>query len=200
MNKSFWSIMAALGIISFGLAGCASKRSYTPEELQAQVEKNRLAIEELKNSDEEQNENLDMLMDTVQEAIARAKKAGGLTEGRFLYEVTLNDHKVHFGFDRTDLTKKAKTALDKFALRLKVKNEDVFIEIQGHTDNVGPEAYNLILALDRAKAVMEYLHTKHGIPLHRMSTFSYGESKPVVDNNSSTNRAKNRRVMLVVVK
>lgn len=200
MNKSLWAVMATVGIISFGLAGCASKRSYTPEQLQAQVEENRLAIEELRDSDDEQNEKLDMLTDTIQEAIARAKKAGGLARGTFMYEVTINDHEVHFAFDKSDLSKNGKTALDKFALKLKVKNEDVFIEIQGHTDNVGPEAYNLVLGLDRAKAVMGYLHMQHGIPLHRMSAFSYGESKPVVANSSPANRAKNRRVALVVVK
>ena len=201
MKTSFWAIMAAIGFVSLGLVGCASHRTYdTSEQLQVQVEENRLAITDLQESDEKQDKKLKMLIDTVQEAIARAKKAGVIAEGMFMYEVTLNDDSVHFGFGKSDMSKKAKKALDKFALKLKVENEDVFVEVQGHTDNVGSEIYNLFLGKSRADAVMGYLHLQHGIPLHRMSTFSYGESKPVVDNGNPTNRAKNRRVALVVVK
>ncbi len=46
---------------------------------------------------------------------------------------------------------------------------------------------------------MRHMHMEHGIPLHRMNAFSYGESKPVVDNNIPGNRAKNRRVVIVVM-
>jgi peptidoglycan-associated lipoprotein len=197
MKNAFGTMMTAMGILFFGLGGCAGISEYN---LKQQVEKNRLAIEELQRSDEEQNDKLNTLMDTVQEAIARAKNAGALAQGMFMYEVTLNDNAVHFGFDSSELSKKAKAALDKFALQLKVKNEDVYIEIQGHTDDVGSEPYNVALGMARAAAVMGYLHVQHGLPLYRMSTFSYGESRPLVDNGSPDNRGKNRRVTLVVVK
>jgi outer membrane protein OmpA-like peptidoglycan-associated protein len=56
-----------------------------------------------------------------------------------------------------------------------------------------------MLGGSRAKAVYSYLHTQHGIPLHRMDVFSYGESKPIADNDNPANRALNRRVTLVVI-
>ncbi len=122
-----------------------------------------------------------------------------MAEGKFLYEVTLTDEAVHFGFDKCDLSKEAKAALDSFAGRLKAEDKDLYIEIQGHTDNIGTDGYNVSLGKARANAVYSYLHTQHGIPLHRMDTFSYGESKPVADNDNPGNRAKNRRVTLVVI-
>jgi peptidoglycan-associated lipoprotein len=203
MKRSFSAALTAAWIISFGLAGCATKHGRTLtglDDIAAQVEENRLKIDELQRSDREQNEKLSMLMDTVDEALARAKKAGRLAEGMFMYEVALNDDSVHFGFNKSDLSKEAKKALDDFALQLKTKNQDVYIEIQGHTDNVGSEAYNFELGLDRAEAALGYLHTQHGIPLHRMSTFSYGKSKPLVGNKTPALRAKNRRVSLIVIK
>ncbi|HVR30200.1 MAG TPA: OmpA family protein, partial [Thermoanaerobaculia bacterium] len=63
----------------------------------------------------------------------------------------------------------------------------------------GPEDYNLMLGEQRAESVRRYLNMEHGIPLHRMSVISYGETAPVVDNDSREARAQNRRVALVVL-
>jgi outer membrane protein OmpA-like peptidoglycan-associated protein len=89
--------------------------------------------------------------------------------------------------------------LDIFAGVVKTENKNVYIEIQGHTDDMGHEEYNMELGQARAEGVLRHLHVEHGIPLHRMNAFSYGESKPVVDNNIPGNRAKNRRVVIVVM-
>ena len=80
---------------------------------------------------------------------------------------------------------------------MKAENKDIYIEIQGHTDGTGSEDYNLELGFKRAESVMIYLHLNHNMPLHRMNIFSYGESRPVVDNDIMENRAKNRRITIV---
>jgi outer membrane protein OmpA-like peptidoglycan-associated protein len=110
----------------------------------------------------------------------------------------LSDDKVKFGFDQANLSDDARAALDAFAAQLKTENRNVYVEIQGHTDNVGGESYNEKLGAQRAAAVKEYL-AKQGIPLFRMETISYGEAAPVADNGSREGRAQNRRVVLVVL-
>ncbi len=135
---------------------------------------------------------------TAREALDRAVAAGKLAEGKLLYETVLSDDKVKFGFDQATLSDDARTALDAFAAQLKTENKNVYVEIQGHTDNVGGEAYNEKLGAQRAAAVKEYL-AKQGIPLFRMETISYGEAAPVADNGSREGRAQNRRVVLVVL-
>ncbi len=67
--------------------------------------------------------------------------------------------------------------------------------IEGHTDNIGSEASNLLLSENRAKAVFSYL-VKMGIRSERLSYKGFGASKPVADNNVPEGRARNRRVEL----
>ena len=121
---------------------------------------------------------------TAREALDRAMAAGKLAEGKLLYETVLSDD--------------AKAALDTFAAQLKTENKNIYVEIQGHTDNVGGEDYNQKLGDQRAKSVKDYL-AKQGIPLFRMETISYGESAPVADNKTREGREANRRVVLVVL-
>jgi len=98
------------------------------------------------------------------------------------------------------LSDETRMGLDEFAAGLKDENANVFIEIQGHTDATGPEAYNMKLGEQRAEAVRRYLSQAHGLALHRMSIISYGETSPLEDNASREGRAVNRRVALVVLK
>lgn len=138
---------------------------------------------------------------TAQEALERANSAGKLAEGKFVYEATLSDATtLAFQLEGNELSAPTKSALDEFAAKLKSENKSVYIEIQGHTDTTGGEAYNLKLGEERAESVRRYLNMKAGIALHRMSVISYGESAPVVDNKTRANREKNRRVVLVVLK
>jgi peptidoglycan-associated lipoprotein len=136
---------------------------------------------------------------TAQEALQRAQEAGLLAQGKFLYETLLTDDKVKFGFNRKVLSPEAQAELDVFAEKLKGENKGVYIEIQGHTDNVGGPSYNTQLGEGRAEAVRDYLNKKHKLPLHRMNVISYGEEEPIADNANRDGRAQNRRVALVVL-
>ena len=111
----------------------------------------------------------------------------------------LTDDKVKFGFNASELSTGATEALDTFAGQLKNDNKSVYIEIQGHTDNVGGTKYNENLGQNRAEAVRRYLNQKHGFPLHRMNVISYGETAPISDNKTRDGRSQNRRVNLVVL-
>ncbi len=206
MKTVFRGILVA-GAVALGMSGCASQQ-YVDEQMSATesrigaLEANVGVLQEevvgLKRSDAVQTEKLERLSDTAKEALSRAQEAGNLAKGRFLYEIRL-DSTVKFGFDKTGLSPEAEAALDDFAARLKAENKNVFIEIQGHTDNVGPEKYNLALGKRRADAVKRYLYMTCGVPLTRMSVISYGEEKPLAKNSLPEGRAENRCVVLVVM-
>ncbi len=79
-------------------------------------------------------------------------------------------------------------------------NPDIKIEIQGHTDSIGSDSYNLTLSQDRATSVMNYLVTRHGIAINRLIAKGYGETQPIASNKSLEGRSKNRRVEFVIIK
>jgi outer membrane protein OmpA-like peptidoglycan-associated protein len=135
---------------------------------------------------------------TAHEALDRAIAAGKATQGKFVYGVVLNDASAHFPTDSSKLSDETKAKLTDFAARLKTENKNVFIEIQGYTDNRGSAAGNLRLGSDRAEAVRRFLNTQ-GVALNRISTISYGEENPVAPNKTRDGRAQNRRVVLIVV-
>ena len=71
------------------------------------------------------------------------------------------------------------------------------LTIEGHTDNTGPNAYNLTLSKNRAQAVVDYLVSK-GIAVSRLNAVGFGEDKPVTTNNTAEGRTLNRRVELIL--
>ena len=79
------------------------------------------------------------------------------------------------------------------------QNKSVAIEIGGHTDDQGSDAYNSTLSNQRAESVVNYLIGK-GIEKSRLTYKGYGETKPVVKNDSDENRAFNRRVEFTIMK
>jgi peptidoglycan-associated lipoprotein len=118
---------------------------------------------------------------------------------RLVYEVTLSEDQGNFRFGATALPDEAKAALDGMITKLKEDPRNVFIEIEGHTDNVGSRELNERLGLERAEAVKRYLYEQHQVPLHKINVISYGEEKPVAPNNNRTGRAQNRRVVVKVL-
>lgn len=118
---------------------------------------------------------------------------------KLIYTVTLSEDEGNFKFGKTDLPDEAKAKLDEMIMQLKTNPQNVFIEIEGHTDNVGSKETNYKLGLDRAEAVKRYLYEQHQIPLHKINVISYGEEKPVSPNNTRQGRAQNRRVVVKVL-
>ncbi|HEY7292666.1 MAG TPA: OmpA family protein [Vicinamibacterales bacterium] len=126
------------------------------------------------------------------DAIDRANK-------RLVYEVVLSEDSGNFKFGKNALPDEAKAKIDQMVAQLKQDPKNVFIEIEGHTDNVGDKLYNQKLGLERAEAVQHYLYEQYQIPLHKMNVISYGEEKPIAPNNTKDGRAQNRRVVIKVL-
>jgi len=81
---------------------------------------------------------------------------------------------------------------------LKADNQNVYLEIQGHTDSTGSAQYNQQLGLQRAESVRRHMH-KQGVALDRIATISYGEDAPAEPNDTADGRTLNRRVEIVVL-
>jgi len=118
---------------------------------------------------------------------------------KLLFEVTLNEQQGNFVSGQAGLPDAAKARLDEVVGQLKSDPRNIFIEIEGHTDNTGAADLNQKLGLERAEAVKRYLYEQHQVPLHKMNVISYGEDKPVAPNNSRDGRAQNRRVVVKVL-
>jgi peptidoglycan-associated lipoprotein len=121
------------------------------------------------------------------------------TNKRLVYEVVLSEDSGNFKFGKTLLPDEAKSKLDQMVAQLKQDPKNVFIEIEGHTDNVGDKIINEKIGLERATAVQRYLYEQYQIPLHKMSVISYGEEKPIAPNKTKDGRAQNRRVVIKVL-
>ena len=132
-------------------------------------------------------------------ALSKAESAEKAAKGKVLWTTTLSDDSVKFTFDGNKVPSEAQAILDDLASKVKGMDKGVYLEIEGHTDNIGSEDYNEHLGELRAEAVRNYLAEKAGIPLHVMNVISFGESKPVAENNTREGRAKNRRVVVRVL-
>lgn len=106
--------------------------------------------------------------------------------------ITLNN--VHFEFDKAALLPDSRQLLNKVAASLK-DQPDLQIEVAGHTDSKGSDAYNLNLSDRRAASVRKYL-VSQGVPGENITSKGYGEERPVADNVTEEGRALNRRVEL----
>lgn len=102
---------------------------------------------------------------------------------------------ILFDFDKATLQQASAKQLQDVLMLLHT-NYDLRLEIQGHTDDDGSADYNLQLSHRRAESVRQYL-LLFGVEPSRLQAKGYGESMPVVPNNSEENKAKNRRVELV---
>ncbi|MFZ0735202.1 MAG: OmpA family protein [Candidatus Sulfotelmatobacter sp.] len=100
---------------------------------------------------------------------------------------------VKFGFNKDNLTPKAKQALDQLATSI-ASTKGYIIALEGGTDSVGPQDYNYDLSQRRANSVIQYLASKYNVPAHKIYMIGLGKDKPVESNKTSAGRADNRRV------
>lgn len=103
-----------------------------------------------------------------------------------------------FDFDKWDLHPRSYIELDK-VIEIMKANPKMVIQINGHTDFIGEEQYNMYLSRKRAKSVVAYLN-ENGISRSRTLYKGYGETQPVATNETEEGRQLNRRVEMLVVK
>lgn len=99
---------------------------------------------------------------------------------------------VRFAFGSAEILPSARSQLDAVATGIKLLPAEAVITIEGHTDAVGSDAYNLALSRERARSVRDYLVLRHGIDVTHLKTAGYGESRPIAGSDPFD--GANRRV------
>ena len=107
--------------------------------------------------------------------------------------LTIDLEVEEFAFDSAKLTPAMEAALADVASRVTASKGDETLDIIGHTDSTGPEAYNQGLSERRAQAVADFL-AGQGVDASRMNVSGMGETSPIADNSTRDGRARNRRV------
>lgn len=136
--------------------------------------------------------NMDKQAKAIKQAIpdAQVERVG---EG---INVTFNSALL-FKINKSDLSDSAKASLDKVA-GVFSQYPETNILVEGHTDDTGPDAFNMTLSEARAESVTNYLESK-GVSSSRFTVKWYGETQPKYPNTSEANRALNRRVELAIM-
>jgi len=136
---------------------------------------------------------------TADRAVVRAEEVDKATR-KLIFEATLSEASGNFEFGKIELPEGARAQIDQLVAKVKADGtRNVYVEIEGHTDNVGDAAVNMRIGLERAEAVKRYLYEAHQVPLHKVSVISYGEDKPAAPNTTREGRAQNRRVVIRVL-
>lgn len=123
---------------------------------------------------------------TTRAIIRRVKEAGNAPAGI--------PSRIEFEFDSDRLTTQGKLDLDTFGEALKTELRGSGVALEGHTDAVGSDDYNMALSERRAAAARQYLMDSFGIDPARISAVGMGKSNPVASNDDAAGRSQNRRV------
>ncbi len=214
-----WTLLAVLAIFSLVSVGCATKKYVRNEtaptinkvneldDLTAQNSRN------IKDVDARAQQGIQQVNTKANEADQKAQAAGqqaqtaqqaatqAATGVNTLSSTVLNldnyhpvvETTVHFGFDKYNLTSKAKKALDELGSEF-ANQKHYIVVVDGNTDSTGSAEYNYQLSQRRADSVINYLVSNYNIPAYKIYLIGLGKDKPATSNASSKGRAENRRV------
>jgi peptidoglycan-associated lipoprotein len=225
MLRKLFMAVPVTALVLGGTTACASKKfvrtsvgevntkvdslGRSVEETQERTRQNEGKISEVDSkaqaaaqSAEKANQAASAAMNAANDVGAKANEkfdAIDKANRKLIFEVVLSEDQGNFKFGKTDLPDEAKMRIDQMVQQLKQDPKNVYIEVEGHTDNVGDKVVNEKIGLERAEAVQKYLYEQYQIPLHKISVISYGEDKPVAPNKTKDGRAQNRRVVIKVL-
>ena len=219
--KRFITALAISAVAVGGSTACATKKmvrqrvgevndkvdtlSKSVEENQERTKQNEGRIGEVDQKAQAANAAASKAGARADEAYTAADKVNARAEAiekaskRIVYEVVLSEDQGGFKFGQTKMPEDMQAKIDQIVTQLKANPNGGYIEIEGHTDNVGNKDINYKLGLERAEAVKRYLYESQQIPLHKINVISYGEEKPIAPNKTKDGRAQNRRVVIKVL-
>ena len=220
MNKRTGKIILAMAVATVFVSGCKTLDAYTREEQTSQTTKGALigagigAVVGLITGDDAVERRQHALIGAglgalaggavgayqdKQEAALRAELEGtGVSVHRSGDNITLNmPGNITFATDSSDLSPAFFDVLNSVG-KVLGEYEKTVVEVAGHTDSTGSDAYNQSLSERRASSVSTYLQGQ-GVMAQRIITVGMGESRPVADNSSAAGRQANRRVEITMV-
>jgi peptidoglycan-associated lipoprotein len=211
----------AISAVALGGSACATKKmvkqrvgevdskvdtlSKSVEENQERTRTNEGRIGEVDQKAQAANARATAAGSRADEAYGAANKVNARADAieaaskRLVFEVVMSEDKGGFKFGQSKIPAEMQAQIDQIVTQLKANPNGGYIEIEGHTDNVGNKVTNQKIGLDRAEAVKRYLYENQQIPLHKMNVISYGEEKPIAPNKTRDGRAQNRRVVIKVL-
>jgi outer membrane protein OmpA-like peptidoglycan-associated protein len=221
MLRKFFVVALPIAALAIGGSACATKKFVRTsvgevndkvdsqgraiEETQERTRKNEGRISEVDQKAGAAAQSAQQANDAAASANSAASAVNGRVDTmdkankRLVFEVVLSEDQGGFKFGQTVLPDDTKAKLDELVSTLKQDPKNVYIEIEGHTDNVGTKEVNEKIGMERAEAVKKYLYEQYQIPLHKMNVISYGEDKPIAPNKTKAGRAQNRRVVIKVL-
>jgi peptidoglycan-associated lipoprotein len=211
----------AISAVALGGSACATKKmvkqrvgevdskvdtlSKSVEENQERTRTNEGRIGEVDQKAQAANARAAAAGSRADEAYGAANKVNARADAieaaskRLVFEVVMSEDKGGFKFGQSKIPAEMQAQIDQIVTQLKANPNGGYIEIEGHTDNVGNKLTNQKIGMDRAEAVKRYLYENQQIPLHKMNVISYGEDKPIAPNKTRDGRAQNRRVVIKVL-
>jgi len=211
----------AISAVALGGSACATKKMVKQRvgEVDSKVDTLSKSVEENQERTRANEGRIGEVDQKAQAANARAAAAGSRADEaygaanrvnaradaieaaskRLVFEVVMSEDKGGFKFGQSKIPAEMQAQIDQIVTQLKANPNGGYIEIEGHTDNVGNKMTNQKIGLDRAEAVKRYLYENQQIPLHKMNVISYGEDKPIAPNKTRDGRAQNRRVVIKVL-
>lgn len=170
----------------------------TQEEYDAWLKKQEsFYLTQIRDKDEDPNKGKVLDFEVGIRAKAFGESIKKAVESTNTAEKTLKLNYVNFETGSARLTDDSKYELDNLAKAMS-DYPNLVIEVAGHTDNVGDAASNLTLSAERAASVVNYL-TGKGVSSSRLRPRGYGDTKPLADNDTPENRAKNRRTEFTIL-
>jgi peptidoglycan-associated lipoprotein len=211
----------AISAVALGGSACATKKmvkqrvgevdskvdtlSKSVEENQERTRANEGRIGEVDQKAQAANQRAAAAGSRADEAYGAANRVNARADAieaaskRLVFEVVMSEDKGGFKFGQSKIPAEMQAQIDQIVTQLKANPNGGYIEIEGHTDNVGNKLTNQKIGMDRAEAVKRYLYENQQIPLHKMNVISYGEDKPIAPNKTRDGRAQNRRVVIKVL-
>jgi peptidoglycan-associated lipoprotein len=219
--KRFLTAVAISAVALGGSSACATKKmvkqrvgevdnkvdtlSKSVEETQQRTRANEGRIGEVDQKAQAANQRAAAAGQRADEAYGAANKVNARADAieaaskRLVFEVVLSEDKGGFKFGQAKIPADMQTQIDEIVTQLKANPNGGYLEIEGHTDNIGPKDVNYKVGLERAEAVKRYLYENQQIPLHKINVISYGEEKPIAPNKTKAGRSQNRRVVIKVL-
>ena len=219
--KRFLTAIVISAVAVGGSSACATKKmvkqrvgevdnkvttlSKSVEENQERTRTNEGRIGEVDSKAQAANQRAAAAGQRADEAYGAADKVNARADvleaasKRLVFEVVMSEDKGGFKFGQSKIPADMQAQIDQLVAQLKANPNGGYIEIEGHTDNIGAKDTNYKVGLARAEAVKRYLYENQQIPLHKMNVISYGEEKPITPNKTKAGRAQNRRVVIKVL-
>jgi OmpA-OmpF porin, OOP family len=229
MRSNRFFLLVAISLVALLMvSGCATKKfvrqeittseTKTNQKIDQETAKLSGQINELSALNKQLSSRIEQVSDRASAADAKAEEAKGIGldakkdaqtantgvqdlrtkfENRNNYAL-VDTKSVLFGFNKADLTDEGKATLDEVA-RVVAGNKNAVLTLEGYTDSIGDDAYNIILSEKRVKSVVRYLVGEKNYDLNRLFIIGMGNTNPVADNKTADGRKQNRRVTVKIL-